>query len=155
MDTQNIIMFIRQRIDGVARNEEQAMQRWNTAQTYEERAAHSTAQQISAAQRLVLQSVLDEIESNQPDISVEHLPVVIALDEDMLYRVINRWGHPQSQEANKEAVAALAFFLLERRGMHPRGVYTTLRNRLVHRTDTDTFQYALYAFLSDLVEQSS
>jgi hypothetical protein len=61
MKAQKILQLIQDRIDGASRNEEKFNQQWHTAQTDEERAAYYTAQQISTAQRLVLQGILDEI----------------------------------------------------------------------------------------------
>jgi len=73
MNTQGIIKLIQDRIDGASRNEEKDHQLWHAAQSDDQRAAYYTAQQISTAQRLILQGILDEIkgvddcEESSPD----------------------------------------------------------------------------------------
>ena len=154
VNTQAILTLLEERIAGAIRNERTAEQQWMDARTDIERAVAHNAQQISIGQRLVLQGIFDEIQSYQPTTSLDRLPLALSLEEGELYRVV-KWWYQEYQGTSKEAVATLAFFLLEQRSLHPRGIYATLRDRLARRTDSEVFQGALYEFLSDLVEQST
>ena len=150
---QEILTRLQQRIDGAVRNEGTAQQQWLAARSDEERAVACYRQQISIGQRLVLQGIIDEFQCHEPAITLDGLPFALSLEENGLHRIINRW-YQQYDGTSKEAVATLAFFLLKQRSLHPRGVYAVLRERLAHKTDDQAFQGMLYAFLSDLVEQS-
>jgi hypothetical protein len=62
MTPQEIIDLIRSRIESAEHNEQQSLQEYLQATTDAERDAARNGSQISTGQRLVLQSILDEIE---------------------------------------------------------------------------------------------
>lgn len=65
MTVQEIADYIQSRIDGAAHNEQRANMQWHETENSDRRAAAYNLSQISTAQRLALQDVLDYVQGVQ------------------------------------------------------------------------------------------